>query len=209
MNMESSAKPVPSDHISLDDSDPALALDALPRGPVPNTTEGPSTVMRRPGEALFAGFFVLLSLIMLWNAYGISGFEKLSAPGTVPMATTFVMVLTAGLVLASTARRVPDRHETVRRDILPGLVLIMVALLAVYAALLVPLGFLPTSLLFLILTIRLLSKRSWAFAILVAVASLVVIYLVFRIVFTVLMPAGVVPEAQMLQWFRDLSGGGV
>ena len=208
MNAETSSGPDQSDRGDPISPDPTLASDALPRGPVPGTAQEPPVPMRRPGEALFAGAFLVLSLAMLWNAYGISGFEQLSAPGTVPMATTFVMVLTAGLVLVSTLRRAPDRHETVRRDILPVLILLMVALLAVYAALLVPLGFLPTSLLFLISAIKLLSKRSWGFTVLVAFASLIVIYLVFRIVFTVLMPPGIVPEGQVLQWFRDLSGRG-
>ena len=186
--------------------DPALAPDAPPRGPVANAEEQP-VAARRPGEALFAAFFLLLGLVMLWSAHGISGFSQLSAPGTVPMATTFAMVLTAGIVLLSTLRRPLDERESVRRDILPGLVLFMVGLLAAYAALLVPLGFLPTSLLFLIGGIRLLSGRGWGFAVLVALGSLLVIYLVFRIVFTVLMPPGIVPEGEMLQWFRDLRSG--
>jgi hypothetical protein len=36
-----------------------------------------------------------------------------------------------------------------------------------------------------------------------------VIWLIFRIVFSVLMPAGIVPEAEFIQFFRGLSGGGV
>ena len=198
----------PSAPVADPSPDPALASDALPRGPVPGTAKGPPAPMRRPGEALFAGFFLLLGLVMLWSAYGISGLGQLSAPGTVPMATTLVMALTAGVVLVSTLRRAPDRHESLRRDILPGLILLMVGLLALYAALLVPLGFLPTSLLFLIAAIKLLSGRGWGFAILVALLSLVVIYLIFRIVFTVLMPPGIVPEGQILQWVRDLLSGG-
>ena len=34
------------------------------------------------------------------------------------------------------------------------------------------------------------------------------IWLVFRIVFTVLMPAGIVPEAEFIQIFRNLFNGG-
>jgi putative tricarboxylic transport membrane protein len=34
-----------------------------------------------------------------------------------------------------------------------------------------------------------------------------VIWLVFRLVFTVLMPPGIVPEAKILQFFRNLSRG--
>ena len=184
-----------------DHPDPALASDAAPEGILPE----PPT--RRPGETLFAAVFVLLSLVLLWQAYGISGFEMLSGPGTVPMATTAIMVLTAGAVLARTIRLPKAAGETVRRHILPGVVLLVAALLAGYAALLVPLGFLPTSALFLIAAIKILSGRGWGFTLLVSLGSLLGIYLIFRIVFTVLMPAGIVPEGEMLQWVRDLMAG--
>ena len=181
--------------------DPSLASDAAPKGALP----APGT--RRPGEAVFAGFFLLLAFILLWEAYGISGLSQLSGPGTVPTATTAVMVLAAGAVLWQTLAKPRDDAETVRRHILPGVVLLMAGMLAAYGALLVPLGFLPTSALFLILAIRLLSGRGWSFSVVVALGSLIAIYLVFRIVFTVLMPPGIVPEGQMLQWLRDLMAG--
>ena len=44
--------------------------------------------------------------------------------------------------------------------------------------------------------------------VLVSAFSLLLVYLVFRIVFTVLMPSGIVPEGEMIQWFRNLFHGG-
>ncbi|RFC65990.1 tripartite tricarboxylate transporter TctB family protein [Fulvimarina endophytica] len=161
---------------------------------------------RRPGEAAFAILLVVVSAYLLWDAYGIAGFESLSSPGAVPMATTAVMAVTA-LILAVKALKKPlDRKETLRRDILPGKVLLMVALLIAYAFLLRPLGFLPTSALFLIVSIKLLAGRGWLFSIGVGLGSLAFIYALFRIVFTVLMPAGIVPEAEMLSVLRGLFG---
>lgn len=46
--------------------------DALPGG---------YPAQRRPGELAFAAFLLIVSLILLWNAYGIAGFSKLSSPG--------------------------------------------------------------------------------------------------------------------------------
>ena len=169
---------------------------------------GADPVPRRPGEAVFAVVLVGLSLTLLWGAFDISGFEALSAPGSVPMATTAVMVVTAGLVLLRTLRLPRGATETVRRDILPGTVVATAGLLVAYALLLRPLGFLPTSALFLIGTIRMLGRRSWVFTLATALGSLLAIYLVFRIVFTVLMPAGIVPEGEILQWVRSLLSGG-
>ncbi len=72
--------------------------------------------------------------------------------------------------------------------------------------LLKPLGFLPTSALFLIFNIKLLGKRSWAWTVSISLGSLILIWIIFRIVFTVLMPAGIVPEAEFIQFFRALGG---
>lgn len=186
-------------------TDPARASDAAPEGALPELEPEPAS--RRPGEALFAAAFLALSLVLLWQAYGISGFTALSGPGAVPMATAAVMALTAALVLARTLRLPRAPGQRVRRDVLPGAVLLIVAMLGLYAALLVPFGFLPTSALFLVAAVKLLGRRGWGHALIVSLGSLALIYLVFRIVFTVLMPAGIVPEGEMIQWVRDLVRG--
>ena len=172
--------------------------DALPGG---------YTARRRPGELVFAVFLAAASLGLLWNAYGIAGFSKLSSPGAIPMATALVMVVTALIVVVRTARQPRVPEETVARDILPGVVILFVGLLIGYALLLRPLGFLPTSALFLIVGLKVLSRRGWGFTLGVSVLSLAIIWLIFRLVFSVLMPAGIVPEAEFVQALRGLFGG--
>ena len=173
-----------------------------------DATPGGMADMRRPGETVFTGILVLASLGLLWSAYGISGFEALSGAGSVPMATTAVMVITALIIFIRTLKLPRTKDETVMQDITPPLVIVLTFFLIAYGLLLKPLGFLPTSALFLIASIKILSKRSWSFTITVSLGSLVFIYLVFRIVFTVLMPAGIVPEAEMIQMIRNLLSGG-
>lgn len=163
---------------------------------------------RRPGEAGFTLLLLLASLFLLWSAYDISGFEALSAPGTLPMVVTLVMVITAGLVAMRTLKLPPVAGETFGKDVLPAVLIIMIVLLVGYAILLKPLGFLPTSFLFLTIAIKLLWRQNWLKTLGVALLTLVIIYLVFRVVFSVLMPAGIFPEAEMLQFFRNLIGGG-
>jgi putative tricarboxylic transport membrane protein len=172
-----------------------------------DATPGGLDGKRRPGEAAFAAILLVGSLVLLWSAYGISGFRALSAPGTVPMATTLVMVVTAGIVLARTLRLPKAPGEKVGHDILPLRVVLFVALLVAYGLALKPLGFLPTSALFLLLSLRFLSGRGWGWALLVSAGALLAIWLVFRIVFTVLLPPGIVPEAEIIQVFRNLWGG--
>lgn len=172
--------------------------DALPGG---------YAAQRRPGELLFAVFLALASLGLLWNAYGIAGFSKLSSPGAIPMAAALVMLVTTVIVVLRTARQPVVPGETVARDILPGVVILFAALLIGYAVLLRPLGFLPTSALFLIVGVKVLSRRGWGSTVAVSLISLAVIWLVFRIVFSVLMPAGIVPEAEFVQMLRHVFAG--
>lgn len=54
---------------------------------------------RSAGEIGFnAGLFVV-SLVLLWQAYAISGFKSLSSPGALPMAVAFTMVISSGMIL--------------------------------------------------------------------------------------------------------------
>lgn len=161
---------------------------------------------RRPGEVVFALVLLIASGALLWEAYGISGFSALSGAGSVPMATTAVMVVTMALVVIRTLRTPRIEGETVTRDILPFRVMLFVGLLVGYGILLRPLGFLPTTALFLIASIRILG-RGWLFSVGIGLLALLGIWLVFRIVFTVLMPPGIVPEAEIIQVFRTLIRG--
>lgn len=184
-----------------------LPEDHDPHAGTSDATPGGLDGERRPGEAVFALALLAVSLFLLWHAYGISGFAALSSPGAVPMAVTGVMVVTAGLVLVRTLRRPLSRIETLARDIVPPVAVILALMLIAYGILLRPLGFLPTSALFLVAAIKILGGRSWFFALGVALVSLAGIWVVFRLVFTVLMPPGIVPEAQIVQFFRDLLAG--
>ena len=159
---------------------------------------------RRPGELVFTLFLVLASLGLLWSAYGIAGFEALSSPGAIPMATTAVMALSALGVLAGVLRRPADPTARLRREVLPGVVVVTIAMIAAYAVLLRPLGFLPTSVLFLAAMIRFLSRRGIGFCIAVSVGTVALVWLVFRLVFSVLMPPGIVPEGRIVSFLTAL-----
>jgi hypothetical protein len=176
--------------------------DAAPRG-----EDG----KRRPGELIFAGFLLIASLYLLWTAYGIEnpfGPNGLSSPRSIPLATTAVMVISAGLILFKTAKRPLDRSGTIATDIFPPVVLLFALFLIAYGIALRPLGFLPTSALFLIAATKILAKRSWIWTLSVSLGGLIVIWLTFRVIFSVLMPAGIVPEAEFIQFFRGLRDGG-
>lgn len=188
--------------------DPEFRADADHHDGTSDATPGGYVHKRRPGELGFAICLTLASLYLLYDAYGISGFEALSAPGAIPMATTFVMAISAFIIVLRTARLPRVTSETFRQDILPILVIAFIGLLIVFGVLLKPLGFLPTALLFLIASIKLLARKGWGYTLALSVGSLVIIWIIFRVVFTVLLPAGIVPEAEFLQFLRNIRNGG-
>jgi putative tricarboxylic transport membrane protein len=55
---------------------------------------------RLPGELTFALLLIGLSLFLLWQAYGISGFESLTSAGAFPMVAAAVMLVTAVLCVS-------------------------------------------------------------------------------------------------------------
>ena len=173
-----------------------------------DATPGGYAEQRRPGELGFAIFLTLASLFLLYSAYGISGFKALSSPGSVPMATTLVMAVSALIVALRTSRLNKVAHETLSKDILPMMVILFIGFLIIFGLLLKPLGFVLTAALFLIVAIKVLARKGWGYTLSVALGSLVVVWIVFRVVFTVLLPAGILPEAEFIQFFRNLMSGG-
>ncbi|MTH76808.1 tripartite tricarboxylate transporter TctB family protein [Paracoccus aestuariivivens] len=159
---------------------------------------------RRPGELGFNLFLFGVSLFLFYSAYGISGFEALSAPGVVPMATTAVMFLSAGRILWDVLRRPASDTETLARDIIPLPIIVTIVMIALYAVLLRPLGFIPTSVLFLFVMIRYLSGHSLGFCLGTAAGTVALIYLIFRLIFSVLMPQGIVPEGEIIAWISSI-----
>lgn len=188
--------------------DPEFRGDADHHDGTSDAMPGGYAEKRRPGELAFALFLAIGSICFLYNAYGISGFDALSAPGSVPMATSLVLVIASAIVVWRTVRLPRVTSETLAKDILPAKVILFVGFLIAFGLLLKPLGFVLTAALFLILSIKVLARKNWRYTILVSLGSLVVIWVVFRVVFTVLLPAGILPEAEFIQFFRSLVAGG-
>ena len=188
--------------------DPDFRGDSDNHDGTSDATPGGYAEQRRPGELGFAIFLTLASLFLLYSAYGISGFKALSSPGSVPMATTLVMVVSAVIVALRTSRLSRVAHETLSKDILPIMVILFIGFLIIFGLLLKPLGFVLTAALFLIVAIKVLARKGWGYTLTVALGSLVVIWIVFRVVSTVLLPAGILPEAEFIQFFRNLMSGG-
>ena len=77
-----------------------------------------------------------------------------------------------------------------------------------YAFAIEPLGFLPSSLIFLFVGMKLLYRGGWVASAVISIGALIAIYVVFRLVFQVVLPEGIVPEGEWLAAIRGLFSGG-
>ena len=163
---------------------------------------------RRPGEVVFNLALLAGSIFLFWQAYRISGFGGLSAPGAVPLVVTATMVVCAALTVIDSLRKPGVTAEAFWRQILPMPVIVTVVLIAAYALALKPLGFIPTSLVFLWVLLKYFTGRSLMWSGMIALLTVAIIWVVFRMIFTVLMPEGIVPEREIIAAVRNLLSGG-
>lgn len=166
---------------------------------------------KRPGEDAFGILVLLIGLVLAWQSYEISGFAALSSPGAFPMAVSAAMVLGSLIVVIGNIRRnratpkpAGEKARANPAGAAPSVIVVFAACVAGYAALLDTLGFLPASFLFLFAAIQFLHRRSVAFSVGVALLSLALIYALFRLVFTVVLPEGIIPEREILAWIERL-----
>lgn len=148
---------------------------------------------RKPGEVTFTVLMLAGSAFLLWQAFGISGFQSWSSAGMFPMLAAATMLVTSVLAARHLLRRPVARDSGLPAfvaQIAPLQLLGGVGAVAVYMLMLQPLGFLLSSLLFLVLSMRLFGSERWGLNLGVSVASLLAIHLVFSTVFSVVLPKG-------------------
>lgn len=156
-------------------------------------------IMRRrlAGEIVFSVLLVIFSVFMLWTAYGISGFESITSAGAFPMVATAVLVITGVVNVVHARRERPSERldgeslsQQFMRQITPGVLLAFTLAIAVYMVALDGLGFLISSYVFLVVSMRLLGSKRMGLNLVVAALSLAAIYVVFQTVFSVVLPTG-------------------
>jgi putative tricarboxylic transport membrane protein len=145
-----------------------------------------------------------LAAFVLLQAYAIAGLRGLSSPGALPLAAGSVMLAAASTVALQAFRR-PRTAAAVgfRRGVLPSKLLGFVALVGVLALVLDRLGFLIAGTGFLAAAMLWLHRRQPLRVLAWSVLAVLVVYTLFRLVFEVLLPEGVVPERAILAWIGD------
>jgi hypothetical protein len=143
-----------------------------------------------------------LAGFVLVEAHGIAGFSALGSPGALPLAAGSVMLVSAGVVFA----RALPAGRTARaglETLLPFRLLGFAALVVLFAALLDGAGFLLAGTGFLIAAMLWLHRRQPLRVVAWSLLAVLLVYILFRLVFEVLLPEGIVPERAILAWLGD------
>lgn len=164
---------------------------------------------RRPGEIVFNAALFGFSLFMFWQAYQISGFSALSSAGAFPMAMSAIMIIASAVVLVRSLRLASPGGgwSGFRKEVLPPAVLVFSLFILAYSITLKSLGFLLASFLFLLVSIWYLERGRIGRTLLLAIVSIVGVYVVFRLVFQVVLPEGIIPERAILAVIGDFFAG--
>ena len=152
---------------------------------------------RLPGEITFTVLLLMFSVFMLWTAYGISGFESIASAGSFPMVATGVMVITGLVNVVHTLRAkasLPHEGESLPRQFVrqltPGVLIGFILATVAYMGALEWAGFLVSSYVFLVVSMWLLGSRRMVLNLGVSALSLGAIYVIFRTIFSVVLPSG-------------------
>lgn len=160
---------------------------------------------RSPGEISFSIALLAGSVFLFWQAYAIAQFSSLSSPGALPMAAAAIMVISAGIAVTKTIKLPIEAELRFFRHLFPPVVGLVMAMILIFAVMLEPVGFVLSAACFLFLGISFLHRGNpWANALL-SLLCLIAVYGVFRLVFQVVLPEGLLPErewlAQISKWF--------
>lgn len=168
------------------------------------SSHSPLVQTRKPGESSFCFLLVMGSLYLFWQAYKISGFSELSSPGAFPLAASATMVLASCIVFINTLKRPAAEGVRFAYHCFPPIVATIMTLILIYSVVLESLGFILSSFAFLFITIQFLYRRSVLTTLSITLLALIVVYIVFRLVFQVVLPEGIVPEREILSSIKSL-----
>lgn len=150
---------------------------------------------RFPGELFFSLLMLMGSLVLVHQAFSIAGFRSFSSAGVFPMIAAGTMVLSGTAIVLKTFRTSPAFEGSFlanfSKEVAGPKIIFISALIAAYLYALQPLGFVISSTLFLAIAICVLHRRHYLWMILLSIASVAVIYVLFRMVFIVVLPRGV------------------
>lgn len=156
-----------------------------------------TTRRRQPGETVFGYILLLLGLFVVAEGYRIDGLHSPSSAGVFPALAGLVMTFSAVSIIRRARRalpvHVPEGSGTAReflRRTTPMDVAVIAVLMLCYMLALEPFGFLASSFVFLFLAMRYLHRGTLLMTLVISAGALAAVYVVFRLLFTVVLPAG-------------------
>lgn len=149
---------------------------------------------QRPGELDIGIVLLVFSVCAFWKSYAIEGFSSLTSSGVFPMLASGVMIISGIFILAKTAR-LPKSQENSETSaigyLLPAKFVVFVPMMIAFAAAMPWVGFFPSAAGFIFIAISFLWRKNVIRTIFITLLSVCAIYVIFRLLFKVVLPTGV------------------
>lgn len=149
---------------------------------------------RRPGEVAIVIALLVFSGYAFWNSYAIDGFSSLTSAGVFPMLATGVMII-SGIFIFAKSIKLPKHQDNSDTSavgyLLPFKFVIFVPMMIAFAAAMPWIGFFPSAAVFIFFAISFLWRKNIVMTIFVTLISVCVIFVIFRLLFKVVLPTGV------------------
>ncbi|WP_417528573.1 tripartite tricarboxylate transporter TctB family protein [Marinomonas shanghaiensis] len=168
------------------------------------SSQSPFVKTRKPGERIFCFLMIVGSVYLFWQAYAIAGFSSFSSPGAFPLAASATMVLASCITFLNTLKLPAAENVRFVYHCFPPIVAIVMALILIYSVVLESLGFVLSSFAFLFVSIQFLYRRNVLTTLAISLLAMVIVYIIFRLIFQVVLPEGIVPEREILSSIKSL-----
>jgi putative tricarboxylic transport membrane protein len=148
----------------------------------------------RPGELAFVAVIVAFSGLAFWKAFEIDGFSSRSGPGVFPMVASAVMIISGIFIFIDALRKRASNRPTELSAfsyLFSSKFLAFVPMMVIFAVAMPWVGFFPAASGFIFAAISFLWHKNLILTIMVTALSSAAIYVIFRVLFQVVLPKGV------------------
>lgn len=140
------------------------------------------------GAKIFSAFWLILALVFFVGSFFLVPVEEITmtSPAGYPIFISGVCLVFAGLVYGKTGRGTEE--QVPEKQVLDPVVLHMMGMLVLYVAGIFLVHYVAATLLFLFAALFYLRREDWRNALMISYISTFMILLVFKYLFSVIMP---------------------
>lgn len=150
-------------------------------------------------DVSFNLILALISVFFFYQSFHITDDGSLGSSASIPIMACGMMLLSSLITLFKSFKL-----DSLNKTIIPRTVYFVLISILVYSIAIEVIGFIITSFIFIAVLIFFINKSAATRSIFLSFMVVVITYLVFRIIFKVMLPEGVIPEREILFYLKSV-----